>query len=113
MNWSGELTMLGSTREKGTSWLASLEELGILGSLPLFICIFILLKVIILRKINFNSEREKGHFYGLAGSLIILLFSATTEAWLVAAGAFPFFIFWFTGTYLVTNYAYRNHLPSL
>ncbi len=103
-DWQGELTISkGASREKGTSWLATLEELGIIGSLPLFICLFLLYKIIF-SKINFETELDKTIFYGLCGSNIVLVISATTEAWLIAPGSVPFFIFWFNSVCLVRFY---------
>jgi len=102
--WAGELTLsLGTLREKGTSWLATLEELGIIGSMPLFICLFLLYRIIF-SKVNFISKKDETLFYGLCGSNIVMIVNATTEAWIASPGAFVFFIFWFNSFCLAKLY---------
>ena len=64
-------------------------------------------------KITFDSKEKMVFFYSLCGHNIVLTASALSEAWLLAAGTYPFFMFWFNSFCIWILYEHRHDRPAL
>ncbi len=101
MVWDGSLSAVAVGREKANAYLGIIEEVGLVGAVPLFLGIGGAL-VMAFRL----ARRARWIGNGVPATLLAILAAgvlhANFEAWLTAVGGFPTFIFWSTlGVFLM------------
>ncbi len=109
--WDGSLAVFSVGREKSNSFLAAIEEVGLVGGIPLFIALAAACWA------AFGAARRErrtgdGTTAALLGIMAAGLVNANFEAWLTAVGSFEGFIFWSTMGVLLMN-AQRSESRSM
>jgi O-antigen ligase len=89
-NWSFDVRSGGRSVETGSSIWSSLSQVGICGSLPLFLAILLLMA----GAGRFAWKVKDPSFTGLYASTLALAVNAAFEGWLIAPGSFPTTVFW-------------------
>jgi len=102
MQRSSIYTTEGSNREHGSSYLALVEYMGLLGILP-FLFLLVLLFRAVLRVLSWMRRTGSAYHYGVPFALVILagLIHAAFEDWLFAAGSYLCLFFWVLGFLLI------------
>lgn len=90
MNWSFSSRSGPGALETGSSLWSSLVQVGLLGSVPLFLAVVLLM----IDAGRFAWRVKDPRFTGLYGSALALAVSAAFEGWLIAPGSFPATYFW-------------------
>lgn len=100
--WDGSLSAAAVGREKSNAYLGTIEEVGLVGAVPLFLGI---MGTLIL---GFRAARRaSGRGEGAAAALFAVVAAGALhvnfEAWLTSIGSFEGFIFWSTIGVLLMN----------
>lgn len=105
-------TVAGSNREHGSSYLALLEYMGLLGILP-FAFLLVLLTRTIVRMLGWMRRTRNPCHYGIPFALIALsgLTHAIFEDWLFAAGSYLCLMFW-VSAFLLVDLAPKSRNPA-
>jgi O-antigen ligase len=88
-------TVEGSNREHGSSYLAMVEYMGLLGILPFLLLLFLLLRAVG-RVYTWMRRNSSSHHYAVPFAMVCLagLIHAAFEDWLFAAGSYICLFFW-------------------
>jgi O-antigen ligase len=100
--WDGSLSVAAIGREKANAYIAAVEEVGLVGTVPL------VLGLIGALLIGFRSARRaKSRGDGTPAALVALISAGALhtnfEAWLTSIGSYEGFIFWATMGVLLMN----------
>jgi O-antigen ligase len=104
-SWDGSLSSVSATREKTNAYLGTVEEVGVVGALPLLVAILTALGV------GYRWSRSARSTAEDAPSALFLVVAAGAlhcnfEAWLTSIGSYEAFIFWSTLGVLLMAEAY-------
>jgi O-antigen ligase len=88
-------TVEGTNREHGSSYLALLEYMGLLGILPFLLMLFFLMRAVV-RVYMWMRRTSSPYHYAVPFAMVILagLMHAAFEDWLVAPGSYLCLFFW-------------------
>ena len=94
--WKGQLQAYDANREKTTSLFGTIEEVGVVGAIPLFLALGAILvggfgRV---RRTIPSPQRQLDEILMLV--ILVGVVHSEFEAWLTSAGSFEAFIFWGT-----------------
>ncbi len=92
---SSVYTLEGTNREHGNSYLALAEYLGLLGSVPFLVLLFMLVRILV-RIYSWMRRTGNPHHYCIPLSLVAIagLVHAGFEDWLFAVGSYLCLFFW-------------------
>jgi O-antigen ligase len=107
--WSGSLSSTNSGREKANAYIAAVEEVGLLGAVPLVLAV-----AVSIAGGWGQAWRARMTHNGAPAALFTITATAALhtnfEAWLTSVGAFEAFIFWSTiGVMLMSTAVKRQH----
>jgi len=99
---SSVITIEGTNREHGSSYLALVEYMGLLGILP-FLLLLLLLMRAVARVYMWMRRTGSPYHYAVPFAMVVLagLIHATFEDWLFAAGSYICLFFWVLAFLLV------------
>ncbi|HEV3307963.1 MAG TPA: O-antigen ligase family protein [Candidatus Sulfotelmatobacter sp.] len=95
-------TVEGTNREHGSSYLALVEYMGLLGILPFLLLLFLLMRGAA-RVYKWMRRTGDPHHYAIPFAMVTLsgLVHAAFEDWLFAAGSYLCLFFWVVGFLLI------------
>jgi O-antigen ligase len=92
---SSVYTIEGSNREHGNSYLALAEYMGVLGSVPFLVLLFMLVRILV-RTYRWMRRTGSPYYYRIPFTLVVTagLVHACFEDWLFAVGSYLCLFFW-------------------
>lgn len=108
--WDGSLSVAAIGREKANAYVAAVEEVGLIGVVPL------ILGLIGVLVIGFRAARRmRWSGDGTPAALVVLIaagaLNTNFEAWLTSVGSYEGFIFWAAVGVLLMNTERTSHSP--
>ncbi len=95
-DWSIGFRTVSHNVETGSSFWFCLNQVGVVGSAPLFLAVLLLLA----RAARFARRVKDPWFTAIFASCLALVINACFEGWLIAPGGFPATYFWIQAFFL-------------
>jgi O-antigen ligase len=112
--WSGALTTRDTSREKSSSVLGAIEEVGLIGTVPLLLSILAAIVIAYKRVRAEASSAARAAAIALFSIVAAGLLHSQSESWLTSAGSTSALIFWTTLGIIILrgSHQVRSQAPS-